>query len=77
MDDPERVEKALRHYDNMRKASAAYYDRKRQMKKDDGTYKGKGRPKKPSAIFVQGPVGVMETYNPPIGPNGPTGVNGN
>jgi hypothetical protein len=53
MEDADRIERALRHYDNMQRASAAYYERKRQAKKDDGTYRGKGRPKKdkPSAIF--------------------------
>lgn len=48
--DQDRIEKALRHYESMRRASAAYYERKRQTKIADGTYKGRGRPKKESAV---------------------------
>lgn len=51
--DQDRIEKALRHYESMRRASAAYYERKRQGKMADGTYKGRGRPKKETAIFQQ------------------------
>jgi hypothetical protein len=47
----DKIEKALRHYESMRRASAAYYERKRQGKIEDGTYRGRGRPKKASAIF--------------------------
>jgi hypothetical protein len=59
--DPDRIEKALRHYESMRRASSAYYERKRQGKIADGTYKGRGRPKKPSAIFQLLPI--VETTN--------------
>ena len=59
--DQDRIEKALRHYESMRRASAAYYDRKRQGKIADGTYKGRGRPKKETAIFEQ--PAVVEKVN--------------
>ena len=48
--DQDRIEKALRHYESMRRASSAYYERKRQSKIADGTYKGRGRPKKETAV---------------------------
>lgn len=37
---------AMRNYENMRRASRAYYERKKQKKIDDGTYRGRGRPRK-------------------------------
>jgi hypothetical protein len=37
---------ALKHYEAVKRASNAYYERKRQAKKDAGTYRGRGRPKK-------------------------------
>jgi hypothetical protein len=41
---------ACNHYENMKKAQTAYYDRKRQDKKDAGTYRGRGRPRKTSVV---------------------------
>ena len=37
---------ACNHYENMKKAQTAYYERKRQDKKEAGTYRGRGRPRK-------------------------------
>ena len=46
MDDQTRIQAALRLMESHRKASAAYYGRIREKKKEDGTYKGRGRPRK-------------------------------
>jgi hypothetical protein len=37
---------AVRNYENMKKASREYYARKKQQKIADGTYRGRGRPRK-------------------------------
>lgn len=37
---------AMRNYENMRRASRAYYERKKQKKIEEGTYRGRGRPRK-------------------------------
>jgi hypothetical protein len=37
---------AVRNYENMKKASRDYYARKKQQKIADGTYRGRGRPRK-------------------------------
>jgi hypothetical protein len=37
---------AVRNYENMKKASRAYWERKKQQKIADGTYRGRGRPRK-------------------------------
>lgn len=52
-DDVGKIERALRHYESMKRASANYYARKRQQKIDAGEYRPRGRPKtkKPSVIF--------------------------
>lgn len=44
---------ALRHYEAVKRAQKAYRERKRQMMKDAGIYKGPGRPKK-EAVEVKG-----------------------
>jgi hypothetical protein len=49
----ERIQRGLRMIETHRKASAAYYERKRQEKIDAGTYRGRGRPKKVVAEDVQ------------------------
>jgi hypothetical protein len=40
------ITSACNHYENMKKAQTAYYERKRQDKKESGTYRGRGRPRK-------------------------------
>lgn len=40
------ITSACNHYENMKKAQLAYYERKRQDKKESGTYRGRGRPRK-------------------------------
>jgi hypothetical protein len=37
---------AVRNYENMKKASREYYARKKQKKIEEGTYRGRGRPRK-------------------------------
>ena len=37
---------AMRNYENMKKASRAYWERKKQKKIEEGTYRGRGRPRK-------------------------------
>lgn len=41
-----KIQSALKLVEAHRKASEAYHNRKRQEKKDSGTYKGRGRPRK-------------------------------
>lgn len=41
-----KVDMLERHRARMRKASAKYYEKKRQAKIEAGTYKGRGRPRK-------------------------------
>ena len=40
------METAMRNYENMKKASRAYWERKKQKRIEDGTYRGRGRPRK-------------------------------
>jgi len=48
------AEVAMRHYANLRKAQHAYNERQRQAKKDAGTYRGRGRPRKnPEVVKVE------------------------
>lgn len=42
----DKTEIALRQYENLRKAQQMYLERKRQAKKDAGTYRPRGRPRK-------------------------------
>lgn len=44
--DDDKIQKALKQYQNQLKASASYYERKRQEKIQNGTYRGRGRPRK-------------------------------
>jgi len=37
---------AVKNYENMKKASREYYARKKQQKIAEGTYRGRGRPRK-------------------------------
>ena len=41
-----KIETALSYYDMVRNSQRAYYERMREKKKADGTYKGRGRPRK-------------------------------
>lgn len=41
-----KIETALSYYDMVRNSQRAYYERLREKKKADGTYKGRGRPRK-------------------------------
>lgn len=40
------LKQAQKQYEAQLKASAAYYDRLREKKKQEGTYRGRGRPRK-------------------------------
>ena len=51
MDDQTKIAIALRHYENMKKAMNSYQERKRQAKKENGTYRPPGRPRK---VAVEG-----------------------
>lgn len=42
----DKVDVALRHYEALRNAQLNYLERKRQAKKEAGTYRGRGRPRK-------------------------------
>lgn len=42
----EQITIAMRHYQNQRNAAKAYAERNRQAKKDAGTYRPRGRPRK-------------------------------
>ena len=54
MDAKINAEVAIRHYANLRKAQHAYNERQRQAKKDAGTYRGRGRPRKnPEVVKVE------------------------
>jgi len=53
---------AMKNYENMKKASREYYARKKQQKIADGTYRGRGRPRK-------------DTTPPPPVENGNVAVN--
>ena len=44
--DAKTIAAALRHYECVKKCMRAYHERKRQEKKDAGTYRGRGRPRK-------------------------------
>jgi hypothetical protein len=44
-----RMEQGLKLMDAHRKASASYYERQRVIKRENGTYRGMGRPKKATA----------------------------
>lgn len=46
MDDQTKIAIALRHYESMKKAMNSYQERKRQAKKENGTYRPPGRPRK-------------------------------
>jgi len=52
-DDIAKIERAMRHYESMKRASNNYYARKRQQKIDAGEYRPRGRPRivRPAAIF--------------------------
>lgn len=52
MDEQKKIESALKLLESHRKASAAYYERLRAKKKEEGTYKKVGRPKKVKAEVV-------------------------
>jgi hypothetical protein len=52
MEEQKRIEAALKLLENHRKASAAYYQRIRDKKKEEGTYKKPGRPKKKEVTVV-------------------------
>ena len=41
-----KIETALSYYDMVRNSQRAYYERMREKKKAEGTYKGRGRPRK-------------------------------
>lgn len=41
-----KIETALSYYDMVRNAQKAYYNRLRDKKKEAGTYRGRGRPRK-------------------------------
>jgi hypothetical protein len=43
---PEQIEKAMKRYEAQKKAWANYNEKLRQKKKDEGTYRPKGRPRK-------------------------------
>ena len=43
------MEQGLKLMDAHRKASASYYERQRVIKRENGTYRGMGRPKKATA----------------------------
>ena len=47
------IEVACNHYEIVKKAQAAYYERKRQVLRDAGTYRGPGRPRKLTQAQVQ------------------------
>lgn len=49
---PAEVENAVKHYANQRKLWAVYNERRRQKKKDEGTYRPRGRPRKNPADTV-------------------------
>lgn len=40
------AELALKQYESQKKRSNDYYNRKKQQKVEDGTYRGRGRPRK-------------------------------
>lgn len=40
------IEKALRQYEAQKRHSANYYNKKKQEKIENGTYRGRGRPRK-------------------------------
>jgi len=42
----DKIQVALRHYEAQRRAQASYLERRRQAKKDAGTYRPRGRPRK-------------------------------
>lgn len=46
----ERIKAALKLMESHRKASAAYYERKREKQKEEGTYKSRGRPRKVAEV---------------------------
>lgn len=50
MDEQKRIEAALKLLESHRKASAAYYQRLRDKKKEEGTYKKPGRPQKKGTV---------------------------
>lgn len=43
---PQQINCALRHYEQQRKAWSAYNERKREEKRQNGTYRPRGRPRK-------------------------------
>jgi hypothetical protein len=43
---PVNVDAAVKHYQALLRAKKAYDERQRQAKKDAGTYRGRGRPRK-------------------------------
>ena len=44
------IETALNYYDMVRKTQRDYYERLREKKKADGTYRGRGRPRKVAIV---------------------------
>jgi hypothetical protein len=41
-----KIETALSYYEMVRNSQKAYYERRREKKKAEGTYRGRGRPRK-------------------------------
>ena len=44
--DDQKISMMMKHYEAMRRASKTYYDKKKQIKIENGTYRGRGRPRK-------------------------------
>lgn len=44
------IETALNYYQMVRKSQRDYYERLRNQKKADGTYRGRGRPRKVAIV---------------------------
>ena len=66
-----KIETALSYYDMVRNSQRAYYERLREKKKADGTYKGRGRPRKIKEEIETAPYPPM----PPSAPDAPCYTN--
>jgi len=63
-----KIETALSYYDMVRNSQRAYYERLREKKKADGTYKGRGRPRKIKEEVEECPYPPMPPSAPPTDP---------
>jgi hypothetical protein len=59
-----KIETALSYYEMMKASQKKYYEKGILKKKEEGTYRGRGRPRK---------VPVAEPVAAPVIPTGPTG----